>query len=124
MVREVAVQTPTIIALKTRQQLKATYVFRLAEDQVAGARDAGLPDSALLALAAISGAAYGPRREEWVSLSPRVTEAFGKGYRWWHRATTLLEKRGFIQCERAAGRLPRYRLTASDGIHLTRPAEQ
>jgi hypothetical protein len=110
LVHEYAVETPTILALRVGRQARAAYVFRLDEWQVAAAREAGLPDSALLALAAISGAAYGPRRDEWVSLTHRVMEAFGKGYRWWYRATSLLEQRGFIQCRRGPGRLPRYRL--------------
>jgi hypothetical protein len=107
---EYAVETPTILALRMGRQARAAYVFRLDEWQLAAAREAGLPDSALLALAAISSAAYGPRRDEWVSLTHRVMEAFGKGYRWWYRATSLLEQRGFIQCRRGPGRLPRYRL--------------
>lgn len=118
MVREVAVQIPTVQALRARRQVRAAYVFRLVEGQVSAARDAGLPDSALLALAAISGAAYGARGEKWVSLSPRVIEAFGKGYRWWHRATAMLEQAGFLRCERHAGRLPRYRLVRAAAVGL------
>jgi hypothetical protein len=116
MVKDVPFQTPTLGALMDRRKAKPAYVFRLAEDQVAAAKMAKLPDSALLALAAISGAAYGSRGDSWVSLPARTTEAFGKGYRWWHRATTHLEQQGFIRCERSAGRLPRYRLVNSQRV--------
>lgn len=121
MVKEVAFRTPTVQALGERRQTKAAYVFRLAEDQVAAAKMARLPDSALLALAAISGAAYGARGDSWVCLSPRVTDAFGKGYRWWHRATAALEQAGFLRCERHPGRLPRYRLCAL--VTATQPTD-
>lgn len=114
MLHEIAVDIPTVQALTESRRLKSAYVFRLTEHQVRVTREFRLPDSALLALAAISGAAYGDRSQTWVTLPQRTTDSFGKGYRWWHRATTTLEQAGLISCERHAGRLPRYRLLTTD----------
>jgi hypothetical protein len=114
MLQGIAVDTPTLRALTDSRRLKADYVFRLTEHQVKVGREVGLPDSALLALAAISGAAYGDRSQKWVTLPQRTTDAFGRGYKWWHRATSALEQAGLIQCERHPGRLPRYRLLSTE----------
>lgn len=110
MPREIPVETLTVKRLKAQREVRSPYVFRLTEAQLEAARDAGLPDSALLAMAAIAGAAYGARGETWVSLSSRVIDSYGKGYRWWHRATDRLERAGFLECQRQPGRTPRYRL--------------
>lgn len=74
------------------------------------ARNLDLPDSALIALAAIDAFAYGARRNDWITLPPRTVDAFGRGFRWWHRATSKLEEAGLIECQPHAVRLPRYRL--------------
>lgn len=107
-----AVDTKTIQKIKAQRgaRMDKLYVFRLEASQVQRARDLDLPDSALIALAAIDAAAYGARRSEWVTLPARTIDAFGRGFRWWHRATSKLEQAGLIECQRHAGRLPRYRL--------------
>ena len=106
------------IQIETIRQIKAErlgrqekwYVFRLDAVTVMKARDLKLPDSALIALAAIEAAAYGARRNDWVTLPSRTLDAFARGFRWWYRATTKLEAVGLIECQRRSGRLPRYRL--------------
>jgi len=111
------VDTPTLKHLKALRQrrMTQTYVYRLTDEQVRRARGDDLPDSALLALAAITAAAYGARRRDWVTLPARTVDAIGRGYRWWHRATSALQAAGLIECERHVGRLPRYRLPAKHG---------
>jgi hypothetical protein len=52
----------------------------------------------------------GVRRNDWITLPPRTIDAFARGFRWWHRATSKLEKVGLIDCQRHTGKLPRYRL--------------
>jgi hypothetical protein len=106
------VDTPTLKKLKALRQrrLAQPYVYRLTDEQVLHARRQGLPDSALLALAAISAAAYGARGDDWVTLPARTVDAIGRGYRWWHRATDALQTAGLLECRRHVGRLPRYRL--------------
>lgn len=113
MTREVVFDTPMVQALKAKRTSKRGYVFRLTDEQVAAVRRARLPDSALLALSAIAGAAFGSRSEDWVTLPPRTMDAFGRGYRWWHTATSKLEVAGLIECRRHVGRAPRYRLVGS-----------
>ena len=105
--------TPTTARIREQRQARSLYVFRLDEAQVAIARRRGLPDSALLALGAIAGAAYGERGTAWVTIPPRTTACFGRGYRWWLRATNALEKERLIEVERHSGRHPRYRLLAT-----------
>ena len=56
------------------------YVFRLEARQVQKARELDLPDSALIALAAINAAAFGARRNDWITLPPRTVDAFGRGF--------------------------------------------
>jgi len=86
------------------------YLFCLTEHQVTAVRAKGLPDSALAALGAIAGAVYAARGEPWVTLSARTLDCYRRSYRWWNRATTALQAAGLIECQRHAGRLPRYRL--------------
>jgi hypothetical protein len=107
-----AVDTETIKQLKAERVVRKDklYVFRLDSVQVQQARQLNLPDSALIALAAIDAAAYGGRRNEWITLPMRTVDAFGRGFRWWHRATSKLEQAGLIECQRHSGKLPRYRL--------------
>jgi hypothetical protein len=114
-----AVDTPTIRVLRASRSERAArqYVFRLTDVQVDVARKMELPDSCLVALAAITAAAYGERSGHWVTLPARTLDCMRRDFRWWHRATTKLEGAGLIQCERHVGRLPRYRL-ATQG---TRP---
>ena len=111
------IDTPTIQLLRTEGKERRThrYVFRLTDDQVDAARAQGLPDSSLVALAAITAAAYGERSGLWVTVPARTTDCLSRGYRWWHRATERLEQAGLIECQRHAGRLPRYRLVGSVG---------
>lgn len=106
------IETATIKQLKSLRgpRKDKLYVFRLDAQQVQRARQLNLPDSALLALAAIEAAAYGSRRQAWVTLPHDTVDAFGRGFRWWHRATSKLEQAGLIECQRHVGRLPRYRL--------------
>ena len=106
------IDTETLRQLKAQRTVRKykQYVFRLEASQVQRARELDLPDSALIALAAIDAAAYGARRNDWITLPPRTVDAFGRGFRWWHRATSKLEEAGLIECQRHAGRLPRYRL--------------
>ena len=107
------VETETTRALKAKRKAMETstyYAFHLTAEQVAAMRDRGLPDSAVLAFAAIVGAAYGVRTGEWVALQGRTLDCFRRDYRWWARATTLLEGAGLLECQRHTGRMPRYRL--------------
>ena len=108
----IPIDTETLRQLKAQRPVRKDkqYVFRLEASQVQKARELDLPDSALIALAAIEAAAFGARRNDWVTLPPRTIDAFGRGFRWWHRATSKLEEAGLIECQRHAGRLPRYRL--------------
>ena len=106
----VTVDTPTVMAIRARQESRRLYVFRLDEAQVTTARGQRLPDSALMALAAISGAAYGARQGDWVTVPPRTMDCYGRSYRWWLRATTALQCAGLIEVRRHPGRQPRYRL--------------
>lgn len=108
----IPIDTETLRQLKAKRPVRKDkqYVFRLEASQVQRARELDLPDSALIALAAIDAAAFGMRRNDWVTLPPRTVDAFGRGFRWWHRATSKLEEAGLIECQRHAGRLPRYRL--------------
>lgn len=110
--QERPVDTPTIKVLRASKKERAVraYVFRLTDEQFAVARVQGLPDSSLIALAAITAAAYGERSGQWVTLPVRTVDCMRRGFRWWHRATAKLEQAGLIECERHAGRLPRYRL--------------
>lgn len=105
--------TPTVAAILERQRSRRVYVFRLDEAQVAKARSQKLPDSALMALAAVSGASYGSREGEWVTLPPRTMDCYDRSYRWWLRATTALQAAGLIEVRRHPGRQPRYRLKAA-----------
>jgi len=109
---EMAVDTTTLQQLKAQRGVRhdKLYVFRLDSAQVQLARERDLPDSALIALAAIEAAAYGGRRNDWITLPTCTLDAFARGFRWWHRATSKLEKVGLIECQRHVGRLPRYRL--------------
>ncbi|WP_396430288.1 hypothetical protein [Limnohabitans sp.] len=109
---EMAFDTTTLQQLKAQRGIRQDklYVFRLDSAQVQRARELNLPDSALIALAAIEAAAYGVRRNDWITLPPRTIDAFARGFRWWHRATSKLEKVGLIECQRHTGKLPRYRL--------------
>lgn len=106
------IDTETLRQLKAQRTVRKDkqYVFRMEASQVQKARELDLPDSALIALAAIDAAAYGARHSDWVTLPARTIDAFGRGFRWWHRATSKLEQAGLIECQRHAGRLPRYRL--------------
>ncbi len=106
------IETETLKQLKSMRGTRKDklYVFRLDALQVQRARKLDLPDSALLALAAIEAAAYGSRRLAWVTVPHDTVDAFGRGFRWWHRATSKLEQAGLIECQRHSGRLPRYRL--------------
>ena len=108
----VPIQTETIRQIKAERlgRQEKLYVFRLDAVMVQRARDLNLPDSALIALAAIEAAAYGTRRNDWITLPPRTVDAFARDFRWWHRATSKLEEAGLIECQRHSGRLPRYRL--------------
>ena len=111
---EQMVDTPTTLTLKAQQRTQlqpdSHYTFWLNEDQLVALRRHDLPDSAALALAAITGAAYGARKADWIILSPRTMDAYQRGYRWWLRATKALEVAGLIECQRHAGRMPRYRV--------------
>jgi len=109
----VTVDTPTVMAIRARQESRRLYVFRLDEAQVAAARGQRLPDSAVIALAAISGASYGARQGDWVTVPPRTMDCYGRSYRWWLRATTALQRAGLIEVVRHSGRQPRYRLKVS-----------
>ena len=111
-IQEMAIQTETLKRLRAQRSMRRDklYVFRLDAQQVQRARELDLPDSALIALAAIDAAAYGHRRNDWVTLPSQTVDAFARGFRWWHRATTKLEQAGLIECQRHSGRLPRYRL--------------
>ena len=111
-IQEMAIQTETLKRIKAQRMVRREkqYVFRLDAQQVQRARELDLPDSALIALAAIDAAAYGSRRSDWVTLPTKTIDAFARGFRWWHRATTKLEQAGLIECQRHSGRLPRYRL--------------
>lgn len=108
----------TMIETTTTSELKAsrrarrsrTYMFMLTEDQMLAAAGKKLPAAAFLALAAISGAAFGCRKAQWVTLSARTQACLPHDYRWWHRATTALCRAGLVECQRHPGRLPRYRL--------------
>lgn len=106
------IDTETLRQLKAQRTVRKDkqYVFRLEASQVQRARELDLPDRALIVLAAIDAAAFGARRNDLVTLPPRTVDAFGRGFRWWHRATSKLEEAGLIECQRHAGRLPRYRL--------------
>ena len=108
----IPIDTETLRQLKAKRPVRKDkqYVFRLEASQVQRARELDLPDSALIALAAIDAAAFGMRRNDWVTLPPCTVDAFGRGFRWWHSATSKLEEAGLIECQRHAGRLPRYRL--------------
>ena len=109
-----AVDTPTIEALRASKTDRAMrqYVFRLTDTQVGAVRALGLPDSSLVALAAIAAASYGERCGQWVTLPARTVDCVQRGFRWWHRATSHLERAGLIESQRHVGRLPRYRLVA------------
>ena len=111
-IQEMAIQTETLKRIKAQRLVRREkqYVFRLDAQQVQRARELDLPDSALIALAAIDAAAYGSRRSDWVTLPTKTIDAFARGFRWWQRATTKLEQAGLIECQRHSGRLPRYRL--------------
>lgn len=111
-IQEMAIQTETLKKIRAQRlaRREKQYVFRLDAQQVQRARELDLPDSALIALAAIDAAAYGSRRNDWVTLPTKTIDAFARGFRWWHRATTKLEQTGLIECQRHSGRLPRYRL--------------
>lgn len=108
----VPIQTETLRQIKAQRlgRQEKVYVYRLDAVMVQQARDLNLPDSALIALAAIEAAAYGARRQDWITLPTRTVDAFARGFRWWHRATSKLEEAGLIECQRHSGRLPRYRL--------------
>jgi len=109
---ETRVDTPTTAALRGKAEGRKAkgYMFTLTEDQMHAAKAKRVPGSALLALAAINGAAYGARQTEWVMLSRRTLDCFPHDYRWRHRATAVLEVAGLVECQRHPGRMPRYRL--------------
>ena len=109
---DMPIDTETLRQLKAQRTVRKDkqYVFRLEASQVQKARELDLPDSALIALAAIDAAAYGARHSDLVTLPARTIDAFARGFRWWHRATSKLEQAGLIECQRHTGRLPRYRL--------------
>ena len=115
---EKMVDTPTTAELKgKRVGRKANgYIFTLTEGQMLRAIAKGVPGTALMALAAITGAAYGGRQADWVTLSPRTLACFPHNYRWWHRATTALEVAGLVECKRNPGRMPRYRLAKAGQV--------
>ena len=106
--------TPVTESIKDNHKAKPLYVFRLDEEQVSNVRQLKLPDSALVAYAAITAAAYGDRANSWVTLSPRTMDSVGRGFRWWHNATSALERVGLIEVQRHPGRLPRYKLKRRD----------
>ena len=110
MSQETMFETTATLEIKARQRARPSYVFRLDETQASMARQKGLPDSALIALAAITAAAFGDRSASWVTLSDRTMTCFDRGFRWWHRATSQLVAADLIECQRHPGRLPRYRL--------------
>lgn len=89
------IDTETLRQLKAQRTVRKDklYVFRLEASQVQRARDLDLPDSALIALAAIDAAAYGARRSEWVTLPARTIDAFGRGFRWWPAPPASWNKR-------------------------------
>lgn len=111
-IQEMAIQTETLKRLRAQRSMRREklYVYRLNAQQVQRARELDLPNSALIALAAIDAAAYGYRRNDWVTLPTQTVDAFARGFQWWHRATTKLEQAGLIECQRHSGRLTRYRL--------------
>ncbi len=107
---ETPAQTPTLAALRARATARGAkeYWFFLTSGDVQAS--AALGDAAVLAYALIRAAAWGPRANDWVKLTHRAADCMARGYRWWHGATSRLERAGLIEVQRQRGREPRYRL--------------
>ena len=118
------VDTPTVTRLKGERRGCRPYLYVLTEDDLAALRVAGLSLSAAVVLACIKGAVRAARRHEWVTLTARTMVAVGRDARWWHTQTRRLERAGFIECERHRGRLPRYRLRASEEVDGAHPGPE
>jgi len=102
------VMTPILKILKDKQRVK-TYRYFVSQTDMVRAQAAALgpgPVLALMGIQAASKAAGGG----WVTLRPQVRDAWGYSAEWWRVNTNKLYKTGFIEVERRAGAVPRYRL--------------
>jgi len=113
-IAEREIVTPTVAALRLTASSRGAkhrrpYLFVIDEHDLHKLRQAGIPVSACIVFAVIQSAVKAAG-QDWITLSPRATDALRHSFRWWWRQTELLEKAGFIEVERQRGRLPRYRL--------------
>lgn len=111
VVREMPVDTPTVAAAKAKRDSRPMYSYYMTDADLR--RVTHLGDAAALAYAAIRSAAWGPRAGNWVAIPPKTRVALNRGYRWWHSATSALQRAGVIDVERRRGRAPLYRLRPS-----------
>lgn len=114
-IKEKLHDTPTVawlkeLASRAPKRKSGGYGFVLSDGELGRLYSAQMQSSGVVAYAVIRGAAHAAGRGRWVTVRPLAMKAVGKGYRWWHGATSRLEAAGFIECERHRGRLPRYRI--------------
>lgn len=112
-IREVRVDTPTLAGRRAAlEQRRTRYRFVLDSEALTAA--AVLGDAAVLAYAAIRGAAFGSRHSGWVTISRVTRDLLCRDYKWWYRTTQTLVDAGLVQVSRQRGQLPRYRITNVD----------
>lgn len=112
-IREVAVETPTLIRLRQRVTRQPEYLFAVGERELRRLRAAGLCPASILAYAAIRGA-YRAAGNTWAAISTRTYSALGFPPDWWRVNTRRLERAGFVECDRQPGRLRRYRVASGE----------
>ena len=112
MLREEKIITPTIQVLIDRKAKKQEDLFALIPLDVLEKATPFGPDAAFLYLILYSVHRMQPKAEYFL-LQAEFEAVVGRGYRWWHRYTQILEKAGLIEVKRSDGAKPRYRLLGS-----------
>lgn len=102
--------TPTIIERK-RVLAERTAKYSFVIDGETLSKVSAIGDAAVIAYAAISGAAFGDRRNDWVTVGRVARELIDRDYKWWYRATEALVEAKLVEVQRRRGQLPRFRLT-------------